>query len=105
MSQVGQQATSTYLFDQLVGASEKRSWDRYADYLCGLEVDDVAASHQQTMVLTLVRNGDRLTEALANVRFGAHNGLGWDIAPCPKSALKRHCYEGCKGLFTQPVTS
>jgi hypothetical protein len=26
-------------------------------------------------------------EALANVRFGAHNGLKSDIAPCPKSAI------------------
>ena len=26
----------------------------------------------------------------ADVRFGAHNGLKSDIAPCPKSAINRH---------------
>jgi hypothetical protein len=35
------------------------------------------------------------TETLANVRFGAHNGLKSDIAPCPKSAANnRHCLVG-----------
>jgi uncharacterized protein YjiS (DUF1127 family) len=33
---------------------------------------------------------------LANVRFGAHNGLGSDIAPCPKSAKR-------KSLFTRRI--
>ena len=28
------------LFDHLVGASEKRRWDGYADCLCGFEIDD-----------------------------------------------------------------
>jgi hypothetical protein len=26
----------------------------------------------------------------ADVRFGAHNGIKSDIAPCPKSAKRRH---------------
>src|SRR5438046_6768811 len=39
----------------------------------------------------------------ADVRFGAHNGLKSDIAPCPKSANKRLMRCGIKSLFDQLV--
>jgi TolB-like protein/tetratricopeptide (TPR) repeat protein len=49
-------------------------------------------------------------EALANVRFGAHNGLKSGIAPCPKCANSRHqprrvCPQNALALSSDPSYS
>jgi hypothetical protein len=41
------------------------------------------------------------SEALANVRFGAHNGLNPDIAPCPKSASSGNTHTPTTELRTE----
>jgi hypothetical protein len=48
---------------------------------------DLANKHSSTRRLLNLGREPIKPEALANVRFGAHNGLKSDIAPCPKSAM------------------
>jgi hypothetical protein len=94
------------LFDQLVGASEKRRWDGYADRLCRLEVDDEiefggllhrkitrllttknsisVLGHSPESIYQVVSVGDE-TACLNRAGVGEKRGRIWN----PESALPR----------------